>query len=411
MCWWGSPTAPSPRPRRSGATRGGGDNGPGGRAVTFERGKDEGRRAKNKEMPISVTPPDDEGPTEGRTMTIALQATHFTVRNERGRARAPHLHAARQPRGRDGAGAPDRDRPGRRRAGDRRHAGGERAAAQRGVCGRREDRGAGRLRHRGHRRRDRRQPDARHRACGQAPRRGLRLGLGHGDAALRARGAGGRRRRRRGTGDRQRPGAQRGDGARRGRHRRGAGVRRKPGHRIARHRGGPRRRRHLGRGRERRGRRHVRGARDGRHRSGDADASRTGRRRHLCDPLRERHGDRHPHLRGYAGGRGGARPDRDRRRRLARAEPGRHREHRRAGCGHRPPGGGTRGLRRARAPEHRGERRRSARGRGARVPPRAVGGVGDAGERRLRDRRWYGARKAPTTCPCRGRCASRRARR
>ena len=60
------------------------DNGPGGRAVTFERGKDEGRRAKNKEMPISVTPP-VRGVTGERTMTIALHATHVTLENEAGK--------------------------------------------------------------------------------------------------------------------------------------------------------------------------------------------------------------------------------------------------------------------------------------------------------------------------------------
>ena len=60
----------------------------------FDHGEPEGRRAMNKESPISVTPPDDEGPTEGRTMTLALHATHFTVQNEARRAREPYLHAA-----------------------------------------------------------------------------------------------------------------------------------------------------------------------------------------------------------------------------------------------------------------------------------------------------------------------------
>ena len=59
------------------------ENGPGGRAVTFEHGQVEGRRAKNKESPISVTPP-VRGATGERTMTLALQATHFTVLNEAG---------------------------------------------------------------------------------------------------------------------------------------------------------------------------------------------------------------------------------------------------------------------------------------------------------------------------------------
>ena len=60
------------------------DNGPGGRPVTFQHGQVEGRRAKNKEMPITVTPP-VRGVTGGpRTMTIAFHATHFTVQNEAG---------------------------------------------------------------------------------------------------------------------------------------------------------------------------------------------------------------------------------------------------------------------------------------------------------------------------------------
>ena len=61
----------------------GSDNGPGGRVVTFKPGATEGRRSNTEVLP-SVTPPDDEGPTEGRTMTIALLTTHVTVRNEHG---------------------------------------------------------------------------------------------------------------------------------------------------------------------------------------------------------------------------------------------------------------------------------------------------------------------------------------
>ena len=61
----------------------GSDNGPGRRAVTFKPGATEGRRSNTEVLP-SVTPPDDEGPTEGRTMTIALHATHVTLENEAG---------------------------------------------------------------------------------------------------------------------------------------------------------------------------------------------------------------------------------------------------------------------------------------------------------------------------------------
>ena len=65
----------------------GADNGPGGRTVTFGRGETYGVRANSagdeNRMPF-VVPPDDGGTTEGRTMTIALHATHFTVQNERG---------------------------------------------------------------------------------------------------------------------------------------------------------------------------------------------------------------------------------------------------------------------------------------------------------------------------------------
>ena len=81
-----------------------GENGPGGRAVTFRPGAPEGRRAKNKEMPISVTPPDDEGPTEGRRMTIALHATHFTVLNEAGEL----AHRIYMPRNLEGVTVPVR---------------------------------------------------------------------------------------------------------------------------------------------------------------------------------------------------------------------------------------------------------------------------------------------------------------
>ena len=62
----------------------GSDNGPGRRTVTFKPGATEGRRSNTEVLP-SVTPPDDEGPTEGRTMTIALHATHVTLENEAGK--------------------------------------------------------------------------------------------------------------------------------------------------------------------------------------------------------------------------------------------------------------------------------------------------------------------------------------
>ena len=61
----------------------GSDNGPGRRTVTFKPRATEGRRSNTEVLP-SVTPPDDEGPTEGRTMTIALHATHVTLENEAG---------------------------------------------------------------------------------------------------------------------------------------------------------------------------------------------------------------------------------------------------------------------------------------------------------------------------------------
>ena len=59
-------------------------------------------------MPF-VVPPDDEGPTEGRTMTIALHATHFTVRNERGEL----AHRIYMPRNLEGVTVPVRPPSGR----------------------------------------------------------------------------------------------------------------------------------------------------------------------------------------------------------------------------------------------------------------------------------------------------------
>ena len=60
-----------------------GENGPGGRAVTFRPGEPEGSRSNSEDTP-SVTPPVHEDTAAGRTMTIALYATHFTVQNEAG---------------------------------------------------------------------------------------------------------------------------------------------------------------------------------------------------------------------------------------------------------------------------------------------------------------------------------------
>ena len=60
----------------------GSENGPGGRVVTFEPGHTVGLRSNTEALP-SVTPPD--GPTEGRTMTIAFHATHVTLENEAGK--------------------------------------------------------------------------------------------------------------------------------------------------------------------------------------------------------------------------------------------------------------------------------------------------------------------------------------
>ena len=60
-----------------------GENGPGARAVTFDQMASEGRRANTEDMPL-VIPPVHEDTAGGRTMTIALHTTHFTVRNEHG---------------------------------------------------------------------------------------------------------------------------------------------------------------------------------------------------------------------------------------------------------------------------------------------------------------------------------------
>ena len=60
------------------------ENGPGGRAVTFDKMASEGRRANTEERPLLVIPPVHEDTAGGRTMTIALHTTHFTVRNEHG---------------------------------------------------------------------------------------------------------------------------------------------------------------------------------------------------------------------------------------------------------------------------------------------------------------------------------------
>ena len=79
------------------------DNGPGARAVTFRPGEPEGYRSNSEDTP-SVTPPDDGGATEGRTMTLALYATHFTVRNEAGEL----AHRIYMPRNLEGVTVPVR---------------------------------------------------------------------------------------------------------------------------------------------------------------------------------------------------------------------------------------------------------------------------------------------------------------
>ena len=56
------------------------DNGPGGRAVTFEYDVLEGYRSNSEDRP-SVKPPDDSATPEERTMTLTLQATHVTLKN------------------------------------------------------------------------------------------------------------------------------------------------------------------------------------------------------------------------------------------------------------------------------------------------------------------------------------------
>ena len=62
----------------------GSDNGPGGRTVTFDKMASEGRRANTEDSSLLVIPPVHEDTAGGRTMTIALHTTHFTVRNEHG---------------------------------------------------------------------------------------------------------------------------------------------------------------------------------------------------------------------------------------------------------------------------------------------------------------------------------------
>ena len=74
-----------------------GENGPGGRAVTFRPGEPEGSRSNSEDTP-SVTPPVHEDTAGGRTMTIALYATHFTVQNEAGEL-AHRIYMPRNPEG------------------------------------------------------------------------------------------------------------------------------------------------------------------------------------------------------------------------------------------------------------------------------------------------------------------------
>ena len=80
-----------------------GENGPGGRAVTFKPGEPEGSRSNSEDTP-SVTPPVHEDTADGRTMTIALHTTHFTVRNEHGEL----AHRIYMPRNLEGVTVPVR---------------------------------------------------------------------------------------------------------------------------------------------------------------------------------------------------------------------------------------------------------------------------------------------------------------
>ena len=80
------------------------ENGPGGRAVTFDQMASEGRRANTEESSLLVIPPVHEDTAGGRTMTIALLTTHFTVRNEHGEL----AHRIYMPRNLEGVTVPVR---------------------------------------------------------------------------------------------------------------------------------------------------------------------------------------------------------------------------------------------------------------------------------------------------------------
>ena len=80
------------------------ENGPGGRAVTFDQMASEGRRANTEESSLLVIPPVHEDTAGGRTMTIALLTTHLTVRNEHGEL----AHRIYMPRNLEGVTVPVR---------------------------------------------------------------------------------------------------------------------------------------------------------------------------------------------------------------------------------------------------------------------------------------------------------------
>ena len=88
------------------------ENGPGGRAVTFDQMASEGRRANTEESSLLVIPPVHEDTAGGRTMTIALLTTHVTVRNEHGEL----AHRIYMPRNLEGVTVPVRVSVSGRRA-------------------------------------------------------------------------------------------------------------------------------------------------------------------------------------------------------------------------------------------------------------------------------------------------------
>ena len=88
------------------------ENGPGGRAVTFDKMASEGHRANTEESSLLVIPPVHEDTAGGRTMTIALLTTHLTVRNEHGEL----AHRIYMPRNLEGVTVPVRVSVSERRA-------------------------------------------------------------------------------------------------------------------------------------------------------------------------------------------------------------------------------------------------------------------------------------------------------